>query len=90
MRLTFVPGESQTQQIRALQEALRQNDFHIRIVGEPGIENVFEATKASDLSPLVIYCNADAFWSSDLMYEIIREDNVSPLDQPPAPRIHLV
>ncbi len=78
MRLTFVPGESQTQQIRALQEALRQNDFHIRIVGEPGIGKtrlVFEATKASDLSPLVIYCNADAFWSSDLMYEIIREDN---------------
>lgn len=78
MQLTFVPGESQSQQIQALQEALRQNDFHTRIFGEPGIGKtrlVFEATKADDLSPLVIYCNADAFLRSDLRYELTREDN---------------
>jgi len=78
MQFTFAPGDSQTQRIHTLQETLRQNNFHIRIIGEPGIGKtrlVFEATKTDELRPLVIYCHADAFWGSDLMYEIIREDN---------------
>ena len=50
----------------------------MRLLGEPGIGKtklVLEATKVDDLSPLVIYCTASQFRDSDLMYEILREDN---------------
>ncbi|MBE7551762.1 MAG: hypothetical protein HS126_11905 [Anaerolineales bacterium] len=78
MQLSFIPGQSQVQLINALQDGLRQNNFHIRVTGEPGIGKtrlVFEATKADDLRSIVIYCNADNFLGSDLMAEIRGEDN---------------
>jgi len=77
MRVAFVPGASQKRQIQALQDALRQGTFHVRVTGEPGIGKtrlVFEVTKADDLRPLVIYSNAELLWNSPLLNALIQED----------------
>ncbi len=80
MRVSFVSGESQDDQILEIQEKLRQNNdtIHARVLGEPGIGKtklVLEATKDEDLAPLVIYCTASQFRDSILMNEILRDDN---------------
>ena len=53
--------------------------IHVRIYGDPGIGKtrlVLEATRKEDLLPLVVYCDsASKFKDSDLMYEILKEDN---------------
>ncbi|MDE0016758.1 MAG: hypothetical protein OXU51_11255 [Candidatus Poribacteria bacterium] len=80
MRVSFVPGESQDDQISEIQEKLRQNNdtIHLRVLGEPGIGKtklVLETTREEDLAPLVIYCTASQFRDSVLMNEILRDDN---------------
>ncbi len=80
MRVPFISGESQENQILEIQEKLRQNNntVHVRVLGEPGIGKtklVLEATRDDDLSPLVIYSTASQFRDSDLMNQILRDDN---------------
>jgi len=81
MRREFQAGKAQKDMIFNIQNELRnQNEaLHVRILGEPGIGKtrlVLESTCADDLKPLVIYCdNARNFRDSNLMNEIIREDN---------------
>ena len=80
MRVPFFPGQSQNELIGNIQNELRRNDdtVHVRVLGEPGIGKtklVLEATKPDDLSPLVIYCSASQFRESDLMNQLLRDDN---------------
>ena len=80
MRVQFVQGASQDNSIAIIQNELRRNDdtVHVRVLGEPGIGKtklVWEATKVADLRPLVIYCLASQFRDSDLMNNLLREDN---------------
>ena len=80
MRVPFFPGQSQNELIANIQNELRRNDdtVHVRVWGEPGIGKtklVLEATRTEDLSPLVIYCSASQFRDSDLMIQLLRDDN---------------
>ena len=83
MQGSFEKGEEQIKRIAALQTALRRDDgaVHVHVMGEPGIgktRHVLEAAGAVDLAPLVIYCSdAGVFKNSNLMYELLREDNHS-------------
>jgi len=76
----LVSGEDQQNIIVGIQNELRKNDesVHIRIVGEAGIGKtkiVLEATYIDDLAPLILYCNAEKFVNSNLMNELLRDDN---------------
>jgi hypothetical protein len=77
----FKAGLAQEEFISNLKNELRNADeaTHIRAWGEPGIGKtrlVLEATREDDLKPLVIYCDAASkFRDSDLMNEILRDDN---------------
>lgn len=83
MQGSFETGEEQINLIKALQTALRRDEgaVHVHVMGEPGIGKtryVLEATSAVDLAPLVIYSSdAGTFKDSNLMYELLREDNHS-------------
>ena len=82
MKKEFIAGPTQKEFIQNLENELRKNTeaIHVRILGEPGIGKtrlVLEATRAEDLQPLVIYCeSASKFRDSDLMNEILRDDNL--------------
>jgi hypothetical protein len=77
----FEKGEEQIKCITALQTALRRDDsaVHIHVMGEPGIGKtrcVLEATGDVDLASLVMYySDASTFKDSNLMFEILRDDN---------------
>lgn len=81
MKKAFKAGPAQEEFISNLQSELRRNSeaIHTRVWGEPGIGKtrlVLEATRGQDLEPLVIYCDAASkFRESDLMNEVIRDDN---------------
>ena len=80
MQGSFEEGEVQFRSIASLQKALRKEDaaVHVHVMGEPGIGKtryVLEATRAEDLSPLVMYCNADSFRDGNLISELLRADN---------------
>ena len=80
MRVPFVAGKSQDDQILEIQEQLRQSNdtVHVRMLGEPGVGKtklILEATREKDLAPLVIYCTASQFRDSVLINEILRDDN---------------
>ena len=80
MGVPFFPGQSQSELISKIRTKLReeQNTVHVRVLGEPGVGKtklVLEATRTADLEPLVIYCTAAQFRDSDLMLEILRDDN---------------
>lgn len=81
MRREFKAGQGQKDFISNIQDALCKNDeaIHIRVWGEPGIGKsrlVLEGTQTEDLKALVIYCdNASKFRDSDLMNEILKDDN---------------
>jgi hypothetical protein len=80
MRTDLKSGDDQNAIISGLREQLLRADeaVHVRVLGEPGIGKtriVLAATSADDLAPLVLYCNAAKFRDSDLMNEILREDN---------------
>ena len=80
MQVPYVSGESQDALIEKIREELLEevNTVHVRVLGEPGIgktRTVLEATGTDDLAPLVIYCTAAEFRGSDLMLEILRDDN---------------
>jgi hypothetical protein len=75
-------GEEQKKFIAKVQEEMRRDDdnpIHIRLFGEAGIGKtklVLEATVVDDLAPLVVYCDsADKFRDSDLMNELLKDDN---------------
>jgi len=77
---SLVAGEEQQNMLGGIRDELRQDGeaVHIRIVGEAGMGKtkiVLEATRTDDLSPLVLYCNAERFVNSNLMNEILRDDN---------------
>lgn len=81
MRSDFKAGKGQTDLITNAQKELERTDaaVHVRVLGEPGIGKTrvaFEITNSEDFSPLVIYCDsAGKFRDSDLMNEILRDDN---------------
>ena len=80
MQNQFVSGQLQDELIEKIQNELWRNDdtVHVRVLGEPGIGKtklVLEATKADDLSPLVIYSPASQFRDSNLMNTLRGEDN---------------
>ena len=81
MRKEFKAGEIQKDLISRLQTELRRKDeaVHVRVWGEAGIGKtklVLEATGVEDLLSLVIYCDsANKFRDSDLMNEILKDDN---------------
>ncbi|MBI2854573.1 MAG: hypothetical protein HYX87_06605 [Chloroflexi bacterium] len=77
----FVGGVPQHESIETLRTELRKETraVHVRVWGEAGIGKtklVLEATRADDISPLVVYCDAASkFRDSSLMNELMREDN---------------
>ncbi len=80
MQVPYVSGEPQDDLIAKIRDKLQEkvNTIHVRVLGEPGIGKtrlVLEATRTGDLAPLVIYCKAAKFSGSDLMREILRDDN---------------
>ncbi|HOP33507.1 MAG TPA: hypothetical protein PKU94_09025, partial [Candidatus Hydrothermia bacterium] len=81
MRREFKTGQAQRDFISNMQNELRKSieAVHIRVWGEPGIGKtrlVLETLRAEDLQPLVVYCDtASKFRDSDLMNEILRDDN---------------
>jgi len=80
MRTDLKSAEDQANLIEGIREQLRRADeaVHARVLGEPGIGKtriVLASTEAEDIAPLVLYCNAAKFRDSDLMNEILREDN---------------
>ena len=83
MRVSYIPGQPQSDLIEKIRDQLRVADraAHIRVWGEPGIGKtrlVFEATKSEDLSPLVVYYrSASHFESGTLMNAILYNDNLS-------------
>jgi hypothetical protein len=82
-RLPYNPNDKNIQVSNEIQRILRENrgnstSTHIRLYGEAGAGKtrfILETTKAKELSPLVIYCNADKFRDSFLMNELLRDDN---------------
>ena len=80
MKVPFIQGQLQGELIAKIQNELRRNEaaIHVRVLGEPGIGKTklaLEATKTDDLSPIVIYCSAGQFRTSDLMNNLLRSDN---------------
>ncbi|MBX7046189.1 MAG: hypothetical protein K1X86_10155 [Ignavibacteria bacterium] len=81
MQRIFKPGDAQIkfiEDIRTELEKIEEINSHIRIIGEPGIGKtrlVFEATNVNPFKNLVIYANANIFKDSDLMNELLKEDN---------------
>ena len=80
MQFPFIAAEAQDELIDKIRSELREkiNTVHVRVLGEPGIGKtklVFEATRADDLAPLVIYCTPAEFRASGLRREILRDDN---------------
>lgn len=81
MQPNYESGEKQKQLIENLRKELVENKEYIqlRVKGEPGVgktKTILEATRSKDIAPLVIYCNADDFENSQLLYEFLREDNL--------------
>lgn len=82
IRREFRAGQVQEELISKIQNELRgdvNEAIHIRVFGEPGIGKtrlVFEATNIDDLRSSVIYFDtASKFIDSELMNEILKEDN---------------
>ncbi len=80
MKYKFVSGPDQKNLIARIRKKLRTNKeaVHIRILGESGSGKsklIHNATRVKDLSPLVIYCEASQFVGSDLLNNILRDDN---------------
>ena len=83
MRVSYIPGQSQSDLIEKIRSKLRDPNraAHMRVWGEPGIGKtrlVFEATRLEEFSPLVIYSRlASQFESGRLMNEILYNDDLS-------------
>ena len=80
MQVQFIRGQAQKESIAIIQKELRRNDdtVHVRVWGEPGIGKtklVLEATRADDLSSLVIYCSAAQYRDSGLESQLLQDDN---------------
>ncbi|NTV12483.1 MAG: hypothetical protein HGA96_00890 [Desulfobulbaceae bacterium] len=83
MRNVFVPSEDQTKLIEKLQEHLRGNTKHLRILGEPGIGKtrlVLEAVRPDDIASNTLYVqHGELFSKSSLFREILRSGAIHPL-----------
>ena len=83
MQVPFVSGQLQKELIAKIQNELRRNDraVYVPVWGDPGVGKtrlVLEATRADDLSPLVVYYRSiSEFESSVLMNAISLNDNLS-------------
>ena len=83
MQVPFVSEQSQKELAARIQNKLRRKDraVYIPVWGDPGVGKtrlVLEATKADDLSPLVVYYRSSSeFESSLLMNAINFNDNLS-------------
>ena len=83
LQVPFVAGQSQKQLIAKIQNELRRKDraVYIPVWGDPGVGKtrlVLEATKADDLSPLVVYYrSASEFESSVLSKALSFNNNLS-------------
>ena len=80
MDFNFISGQTQRNLIAKIRRKLRTNKeaIHLRILGESGsgkTKLVHRATRVKDLFPLVVYCEASQFKDSDLMNQILRDDN---------------
>ena len=80
MKFHFVSGQTQRNLIAKIRRKLRTNKetIHLRILGESGsgkTKLVDKATRVKDLFPLVVYCEASQFRDSELMNQILRDDN---------------
>ncbi len=80
MKFHFVSGQTQRNLIAKIRRKLRTNKkaIHLRILGESGsgkTKLVHRATRVKDLFPLVVYCEASQFLDSELMNQILRDDN---------------
>ena len=81
MQVKFVAGQPQDELVEKIRNELRREDnmVHVSVAGQPGIGKtrlVLEATKVVDLSPLVIYCQADQFLQDKfLIDELCKDEN---------------
>lgn len=80
MSPALIVGPEQQNILDGIQNELSRHDaaIHIRVTGEAGMGKTkitLEATRRDDLAPLVLYCNAEKFLNSNLMNELLRDDN---------------
>jgi hypothetical protein len=80
MSPALIVGPEQQNILDGIQNELSRSDsaIHIRVTGEAGMGKTkitLEATRRDDLAPLVLYCNAEKFFDSNLMNELLRDDN---------------
>ena len=80
MKCHYVSGRTQKNLIAKIRRKLRTNKeaIHLRILGESGsgkTKLILNATSVKDLSPLVVYCEASQFKNSNLMNQILQDDN---------------
>ena len=80
MKFHYVSGRTQKNLIAKIRRKLRTNKeaIHLRILGESGsgkTKLILNATSVQDLSPLVVYCEASQFKNSDLINQILQDDN---------------
>jgi hypothetical protein len=76
----LIVGSEQQNILDGIQSELGRSDgaIHVRVTGEAGMGKTkiaLEATRREDLAPLVLYCNAEKFLDSNLMNELLRDDN---------------
>lgn len=83
LQVPFIAGQEQKKLVARIQSELRRKDraVYIPVWGDPGVGKtklVLEATRADDLSPLVMYYRSiSEFESSVLMNAISLNDNLS-------------
>ena len=83
LQAPFIAGQEQKKLVARIQSELRRKDraVYIPVWGDPGVGKtrlVLEATRADDLSPLVVYYRSiSEFESSVLMNVISLNDNLS-------------
>lgn len=83
MRNEFLPSEEQVKLVEQLQEHLRGNAKHLRVLGEPGIGKtrlVLESVRPDDIAPNTLYVqHGENFAKTALFREILRTGTDYPL-----------
>lgn len=83
MQQGFVVAPEQRALIDAVRAGLREDDLgfvHIRVIGEPGIGKtrlILEATRADDLSPLVLYADGATKVDSSVITALMRAEHAT-------------
>jgi len=81
MRVNFQSGPEQDAFLATLRDELRRNDgaVHVHVQGEAGVGKtrlVLEATRETDIAPLVVYCDRPSkILDGPLLAAILRNDN---------------